>query len=86
VQKPAGIATIERFAAAIGTRLVGVVPNDDRIRQAEKKALPVSVFAEGSDLDQVFGRLADALLAHTPDDCPPPRPLDDARFEKMFWG
>lgn len=86
VQKRDGIATIERFAAAIGTRLIGVVPNDDRIRQAEKKALPASVLAEGSDLDAVFGRLADVLLSRTSDDCPPPRPLDDERFEKMFWG
>ncbi|MBN1774390.1 MAG: AAA family ATPase [Deltaproteobacteria bacterium] len=86
LQKPDGVATIEQFASAIGSRVIGVVPNDDRIRQAEKKALPVSVFAEGSDLDGVFRKLADTMLALLPGDCPPPRPLDDERFEKMFWG
>lgn len=86
VQKRDGVATIERFADAIGTRLIGVVPNDDRIRQAEKNAVPVSVFAEGSDLDETFGRLADALLSYASAHGPPPRPLDDDKFEKMFWG
>jgi nitrogenase iron protein NifH len=86
LQKPDGVGTIEQFAAAIGSRVIGVVPNDERIRQAEKKAVPVSTFAKGSDLDGVFRKLADAVLACAPADCPPPRPLDDDRFEKMFWG
>jgi nitrogenase iron protein NifH len=86
LQRPDGAKTVERFAKAIGSRVIGVVPNDERIRQAEKKAVPVSVFAEGSDLDRKFRELAQTLLARSPADCPPPRPLDDETFEKMFWG
>ena len=86
LQRADGVKTVERFASAIGTRVIGTVPNDERIRQAEKKAMPVSAFAAGSDLDRTFAGLAEVMLASRPGDHPPPRPLDDERFERMFWG
>ena len=74
------LAPIRRFAALLGTRVLGVVPRHPLIREAEYQKIPVVEHAPNSDIVEVFRNLTEAILAIKPSECVLPTPLSDHAF------
>jgi nitrogenase iron protein NifH len=74
---------IERFAKTLHTRILGFLPRDPAVREAEysRKATVVE-FAPASPFSKNIASLAEALLASRRKDCPLPTPLDDDAFRE----
>lgn len=71
---------IHRFAKLINTKIIGTIPREKLIREAEYRKITVVEHAPHSDIARVFGTLADTILNIDPGDCPLPTPLSDEDF------
>jgi nitrogenase iron protein NifH len=81
LRDPAKLGEVEAFAERLGTRVLVAIEHDERIAEAERQAVPVSLLDTGGELDAAFGGLADALLALEPDTRAAPAPMDDDAWE-----
>ncbi|MFA6316012.1 MAG: AAA family ATPase [Elusimicrobiota bacterium] len=74
---------VERFAKILGTRILGWLPRDPSVREAEysRKATAVE-HAPASDFAGAVRSLAETLLKIRPKDCPLPAPMDDKAFQE----
>ncbi|MFO0759632.1 MAG: AAA family ATPase [Byssovorax sp.] len=77
------LSAVERFAGLINTRILGVIPRDLLVREAEYRRMTVVEYAPGAAITRVFRELADTLLALDASACPLPTPLDEARFYEL---
>src|SRR5262249_9719420 len=71
---------LERFAKLINTKIIGYVPRDPLIRDAEYRRQTVMEHAPRSPVATVFRELADKIWNLDPRDCPLPTPLTDHQF------
>jgi nitrogenase iron protein NifH len=84
------MAGLQKFAEALGTRIVGVIPRDPMIRRAEVLKRPVVELAPDSAIAGVFHELARTVLADSVQAHAIPTPFDEAAFdafiERTFGG
>lgn len=73
-------APAQRFAKLLNTKIIGFVPRDPLIREAEYRRMTVVEHAPGSPAARVYGEIADKLLAIDPKTLPLPTPLTDYQF------
>jgi hypothetical protein len=73
-------APAERFAKLIGSQIIGWVPRDPLIREAEYCRQTVLEYAPHSDIAKVFRTLAEKILAVDPQSVPLPTPLSETQF------
>lgn len=71
---------IERFAKIINTRILGYVPRDSMIREAEYRRQTVMEYAPRSPIANVFRELAKEVIAIDAKSCPLPTPLGEVQF------
>jgi nitrogenase iron protein NifH len=69
-----------RFAKLLNTRIIGFVPRDPLIREAEYKRVTVVEHAPASPIAKVYREIADKILAIDPATLPLPTPLTDFQF------
>ncbi len=69
-----------RFAKLLNTKIIGVVPRDPLIREAEYKRITVVEHAPAAAITQTYRALAQKILDIDPKDCPMPTPLTDYQF------
>ncbi|MEI8255490.1 MAG: AAA family ATPase [Deltaproteobacteria bacterium] len=73
-------APIERFARLINTNILGYIPRDPLIHEAEYRQQTVVEYAPHSAIAGVFRDLAEKILAIDPKALSLPTPLDEAKF------
>ncbi|OQC35164.1 MAG: Nitrogenase iron protein 1 [Deltaproteobacteria bacterium ADurb.Bin058] len=78
------IEGLHKFAKALGTRIIGVVPRDPAIRKAEVMKRPVVDIAPESKAAAVFAELANAIMQDSVEAHQVPTPFDDAGFDAFI--
>lgn len=73
-------APMERFAKLLSTRIIGWVPRDATIREAEYRRTTAVEMAPASPIARVFRDLADRVLSIDADTLPVPTPIAEASF------
>ncbi len=73
-------APVERFARLINTRVLGYIPRDPLIREAEYRRQTVVEMAPASPIAKVYRELAKTILAIEASQLPLPTPLSEQRF------
>ncbi len=71
---------MERFAKLINTEILGFVPRDPLVREAEYRRMTVVEYAPGSNIARVFRELGERILAIDAKALPLPTPLTDPQF------
>lgn len=71
---------IERFARLINTRVLGYIPRDPLIREAEYRRMTVAEYAPGAPITQILRELGRQIVALDARSLPLPTPLDEATF------
>ena len=69
-----------RFAKLLNTKVIGFVPRDPLIREAEYRRMTVVEHAPAAPITKVYKDLAEIILAIDPKECPLPTPLTDYQF------
>ena len=82
----ADIAPIQRFADAIGTRILQVIPRDPLVGEAELFRKSIIEYAPESPVAVGIRDLAEKLWALDAEDCPVPEPLDGDRVRDVMRG
>lgn len=73
-------APVERFARLINTRILGYIPRDPIVREAEYRRMTVAEHAPGAQITQVLRALGEEILSIDAKSLPLPTPLDEATF------
>lgn len=73
-------APAERFARLIGTQILGFIPRDPLVREAEYRRQTVVEMAPGSAIARQYGELARTILGISLDDLGVPTPLSETDF------
>ncbi|MBI2384855.1 MAG: AAA family ATPase [Elusimicrobia bacterium] len=74
---------LERFARLLNTRILGFVPRDPIVREAEYLRKTLIEHDPGSGLVRVFKDLAAAVAAVAPGEIGAPTPMDDRLFTEL---
>lgn len=82
----ASIAPIQRFADAIGTKILQVIPRDPLVGEAELFRKSIIEYAPESPVAVAIRNLAETLWALDPASCPIPDPLDGDRVRDVMRG
>jgi nitrogenase iron protein NifH len=70
----------ERFARLINTQILGFIPRDPLVREAEYRRMTVVEHAPGSSIARTFRALADTILSIDSSTLPLPTPLRETEF------
>lgn len=76
-------APAERFARLINTQVLGYIPRDPLVREAEYRRMTVAEHAPGAAVTQVLRELGERIVAIDPATLPLPTPLDEATFYEL---
>jgi nitrogenase iron protein NifH len=76
------IAMIEDFAARIGSSVVGVIPRDNIVSQAESRKQTVIEYSEDSMISKSFMELSKKIIENKHHIIP--KPLKDNELEELF--
>jgi len=76
-------AMLERFAARVGTQVIGYVERDPLVREAEFRGKTVVELAPGSGIAQTYRDLAEKVLAIEASQCALPTPCDEETFYRV---
>jgi nitrogenase iron protein NifH len=79
-------AMLDRFAAALGSRVLAVIPRDPLITEAERKRNTIVEFAPASDSAQAFAALAHEVEQIEVGKVALPTPLTDEAFFRFIKG
>jgi len=71
---------LERFAEAISTRILAVLPRERRVRNAELEETTLVELAPRTRMARTLRALASEIYEADPDDCRAPTPLTDEAF------
>lgn len=82
----ADIAPIQRFADAIGTKILQIVPRDPIVGEAELFRKSVIEYAPESPVAEAIRNLAETLWNLDPATCPTPTPLDGDKVRDVMRG
>ncbi len=74
---------LERFAAQIGTQVIGYVERDPLVREAEYRGKTVVEVAPRSKIAQTYRQLAEKVLAIDASTRPVPTPFDENTFYQL---
>lgn len=83
---PAERETIERLAGSIGTRLLGSIPRDPAVLEAERLRTTCVQHAPGADASRAFAALRQTIEEIDPASLSSPRPLVRDEFDRLFAG
>jgi len=75
---------LEAFAERLSTRVIGRIPRDPKIMEAERKGMTVVEYAPDAPAAKAFKELAETIVALEGADLPTPTPLDDEAFYKFM--
>jgi nitrogenase iron protein NifH len=82
----ADIRPIQRFADAIGTRILGVLPRDPLVCEAEIYRQCIVQYAPESPVAVGIKEVIEAVVALDRDSLPAPRPLDEHDLRQIMRG
>lgn len=82
----ADLAPIQRFADAIGTRVLGVLPRDPLVCEAELYRQCIVDYAPESPVAVGIAAIVDRVLALDPAELSPPTPLPDTDVRRIMRG
>jgi len=82
----ADLAPIQRFADAIGTKILQVIPRDPKVGEAELFRKSILEYAPESPVAVAIRELAEKLLALDPKTCPIPEPLEGDGVRDVMRG
>lgn len=82
----ADISPIQRFADAIGTKILQVIPRDPRVGEAELFRKSILEYAPDSPVAVAIRELTEKLLALDPKTCPIPEPLEGDSVRDVMRG
>jgi nitrogenase iron protein NifH len=82
----ADISPIQRFADAIGTKNLQVIPRDPRVGEAELFRKSILEYDPDSPVAVAIRELAEKLLALDPKTCPIPEPLEGDSVRDVMRG
>lgn len=82
----ADISPIQRFADAIGTKILQVIPRDPKVGEAELFRKSILEYAPDSPVAVAIRELAEKLLALDPKTCPIPEPLEGDSVRDVMRG
>lgn len=82
----ADLAPIRRFADAIGTRVLGVLPRDPLVCEGELYRKCIVEYAPESPVAVGIEAIVDRVLALDPADVTPPTPLPDVDVRRVMRG
>jgi nitrogenase iron protein NifH len=82
----ADLAPIQRFADAIGTRILQVVPRDPLVGEAELYRKSILEYAPDSPVAVAIRELGETLWNLTADECPVPEPLENEKVREVMRG
>jgi len=75
---------VERFAEAIGTEVLVVLPRDPLVIEAERKCMTVLEHAPESDAARELSKLGETLAKVSADEVKTPTPLDETAFFELL--
>ncbi len=76
-------AMLERFAALIGARIIGYIPRDPLVRDAEYRRMTVVEHAPASPIARCYGQIAQDVRALDASSLPLPTPLSETEFYEL---
>ncbi|MCB9663517.1 MAG: AAA family ATPase [Alphaproteobacteria bacterium] len=82
----ADLAPIQRFADAIGTRILQVIPRDPIVGEAELFRKSVLEYAPDSPVAVAIRELAEKVWSLDPASCPIPEPLEGDKVRDVMRG
>ena len=82
----ADLAPIQRFADAIGTKILQIIPRDPKVGEAELFRKSILEYAPESPVAVAIRELAEKLLALDPKTCPIPEPLEGDGVRDVMRG
>jgi len=82
----ADLAPIQRFADAIGTRILQVIPRDPLVGEAELYRKSILEYAPESPVAQAIRNLAETLWSLDPASCSIPSPLENDKVREVMRG
>lgn len=82
----ADLRPIQRFAEAIGTRVLGVLPRDPLVCEGELYRKCIVEYAPDSPVAVGIGEIVEAVLALDPASIAPPTPLPDVDVRRVMRG
>ncbi|MBI5537144.1 MAG: AAA family ATPase [Deltaproteobacteria bacterium] len=77
------LATLQAFAARIGSRLLHPIPQHEAVQEAERHSRTVIEHAPDCAIAHDYTALFGEIQATTQEDCCIPRPLEDTEFEQF---
>jgi len=80
----AELEMLEAFAERLSTKVVGRIPRDHKIMEAERKGMTVVEYAPEAPAALAFEELAQAIIDLDGTDVPIPTPMDDPEFYKFM--
>jgi nitrogenase iron protein NifH len=84
VDETTNMAGMQKFAEALGTRIVASIPRDPMVRRAEVLKRPIVDLAPDSAVADVIRSLADEVLADSADRHEIPTPIPEADFDSFI--
>jgi len=78
------MALIEAFAERLSTSIVGRIPRDAKIMEAERKRKTVVEYAPDAPAAKAFVELAAYIAQSDGEDLPTPTPMDDEEFYRFM--
>ncbi len=81
---PAYVPMIQKFADKLSTHIIGVIPRDVRIMEAEKRKKTVVEYAPESDAAKAFHAVAEAVLNTDPAQARRPTPMEHEEFYEFM--
>jgi nitrogenase iron protein NifH len=71
---------VERFARLINTKVLGYIPREPLVREAEYRRMTVAEYAPGAPITRTLRELGEQIIALDARSLPLPTPLDEATF------
>jgi len=84
LHQPEDVGMIERFAEALGTRLLGVLPFSPAIVRSEIDGESIISTAPDSAVSQAYRAILDVIVAVGEEDRVIPKPLDDEDIRALY--
>lgn len=81
---PKHVPMIQQFAERLSTKIVGVIPRDPRIMEAERKSRTVLEYAPESEAAEAFRKLATVVWELDPKKAIRPTPMEHEVFYKFM--
>ncbi|MBW1811838.1 MAG: nitrogenase iron protein, partial [Deltaproteobacteria bacterium] len=82
----ADLSPIKRFVKALDTEILGIIPRDRKIQEAEIESCSVLEYAPDSAASKIIMKLVEKLQKIDPAKCPAPASIDLLTLRRMMQG